>query len=187
MRGGDVTNCIVIDLDLHNGSKKVFLRQLRVIMDHFHGSRKCHYSVSRSGVHVIIMLDRPTRIESARAWLRKELESLDTEELKAMALKHNMRPLSDVEIKPSQKDGWRLPFARGRVTYLDEPLEGNDARRPLSDTSSGFTEPTLSSMKGIFSSFPIILVTEEQKPPQEKSKFVVKRKVKIKMSARWAK
>ena len=82
VRAGEFTNCVVIDLDLHNGKKKVFLRQLRVIMDHFHGSRAVHYSVSKSGVHVIIMLDRPTRTDAARAWLRKELESLDTEELK---------------------------------------------------------------------------------------------------------
>ncbi len=177
VRAGEFTNCIVIDLDLHNGSKKVFLRQLRVIMDHFHGSRKCHYSVSKSGVHVIIMLDRPTQIDAARNWLRKELESLDTEELKAMALKHNMRPLSDIEIKPSQKDGWRLPFARGRVTYLDEALEGNDTAT-LERYIDWLYEPSYASMKKAYSFISHYLV-EEKKKPSKRNVSVAKAKKEV--------
>jgi len=69
VRAGDLTNCLVIDLDLHGGCKEVVVRQLHVIVGHFHGTRRVHYSLSRRGVHVIIILDRPTPLDAARAWL----------------------------------------------------------------------------------------------------------------------
>jgi hypothetical protein len=114
VRAGEYTNCIVIDLDLHNGSKDVITRQLEVILNHFHGSRKCHYSISRGGVHVIIILDKPTQIDAATAWLRKELETLDTQELKELALSHNMRPISDMEILPSRALTNPMPSSSSR-------------------------------------------------------------------------
>lgn len=82
--------------------------------------------MSEGGVHTIIIFNDPMPIEKATAWLRKELESIDTEELKQLALDHNMKPISQMEIKPSRTGGCRLPFAAGRVTYTDQPLVGND-------------------------------------------------------------
>ncbi len=179
VRAGEYTNCIVIDLDLHNGSKEVATRQLDVILNRFHGSRKCHYSISRSGVHVIIMLDRPTQIDAARAWLRKELQAIDTDELKELAHSHNMRSLSDTEIKPSQKDGWRLPFARGRVTYLDEPLTGNDAET-FKQYIDWLHEPSYAPREQVFKFICDYLQEEEQKQQKQKKVATIKTKVKTK-------
>ena len=129
VRAGDsMTNCVVVDLDLHNGSKDVIVRQLKAILEHFHGNRKTHYSVSPRGVHVIIILDQPTPIEKAHQWLRKELESIDTDEFEGTCPRPSNAPISEMEIKPGKKDGWRLPFARGRVTYIDGPLTDNDPK-----------------------------------------------------------
>ncbi len=179
VRAGEFTNCIVIDLDLHNGCKEVATRQLDVILNHFHGSRKCHYSVSRSGVHVIIMLEKPTRTDAARAWLRTELQAIDTDELKELALSHNMRSISDMEIKPSKKDGWRLPFARGRVTYLDEPVEGNDAET-FGRYIEWLVEPSYAPREHVFKFICDYLQEEEQTPqPQKKKVATAKKQTKI--------
>ena len=134
---------------------------------------RCHYSVS-SGVRYY-HARQADAARSARAWLRKELESLDTEELKAMALKHNMRPISDIEIKPSQKDGWRLPFARGRITYVDEPLEGND-KATFERYIKWLSEPTYTSMKKAYSFISHYLVTEENKKTPKRKVSVAKAK-----------
>ena len=174
VRAGEYTNCIVIDLDLHNGSKDVITRQLEIILNHFHGSRKCHYSISRSGVHVIIMLDRPTQIDAATAWLRKELESLDTDELKELALSHNMRPISDMEILPSHKNGWRLPLARGRVTYLDEVLTG-DGATILEHYIWWLYEPSYAPVEQVFN-FICGHLQEQEQPTQQKKKVSAAKK-----------
>ncbi len=189
VRAGEYTNCIVIDLDLHNGSKDVITRQLEVILNHFHGSRKCHYSVSRSGVHVIIILDRPTQIDAATAWLRNELQAIDTDELKELALSHNMRPISDMEILPSHKNGWRLPLARGRVTYLDEPLQGNDAtlfseqqlcshNKILERYIWWLYEPSYAPLEQVYNFICGHLQEQEQPTQQKKKVSTAKKKVK---------
>ncbi len=170
VRAGEFTNCIVIDLDLHNGCKEVATRQLDVILNHFHGSRKCHYSISRGGVHVIMNLDKPTQIDAATAWLRNELRAIDTDELKGLALSHNMRPISDMEILPSEKNGWRLPFARGRVTYLDQPIQGNDAET-FKQYIEWLYEPSYAPRKQVFK-FICDYLQEEQSTKQEKQKKV---------------
>ncbi len=161
------TNCVVVDLDLHAGSKEVVLRQLRLLLNHFHGTRKTHYSISPRGVHIIVMLDKPTPIEAARAWLRKELESIDTEELKELALSHQMRPISELEIKPSTKDGWRLPFARGRVTYTDEPLSGSDPKT-FEKYVLWLVKPTYVAADQVYDFISGQLVEEEKKEPKPK-------------------
>jgi hypothetical protein len=149
VRAGDLTNCIVADMDLHKGNKQVFIRQLEAVMAYFHGKLRVHYSISKGGVHVIIMFNDPLPIETARAWLRKQLEAIDTEELKQFALQHNMRPISQMEIKPSRKDGWRLPFAAGRVTYTDQPLVGND-KKTFEKYIGWLHKPTYAPMEPIF-------------------------------------
>lgn len=178
VRAGEYTNCIVIDLDLHNGSKAVATRQLEIILSHFHGSRKCHYSISRSGVHVIIILDKPTQIDAATTWLRKELQALDTDELKELALGHNMKPISDMEILPSHKNGWRLPLARGRVTYLDQPLTGNDAK-VLEQYIWWLREPSYAPVEQVFKFICGHLQEQEQVVQQKQvSKAAAKKKAK---------
>ncbi len=161
------TNCVVVDLDLHSGSKEVVLRQLRVLLEHFHGCRKTHYSISPRGVHIIVMLDKPTPIDTARAWLRNELAILDTEELKDLALAHTMHPISELEIKPSTKDGWRLPFARGRVTYTNEPLTGSDDKT-FERYIEWLRHPTYASLEQVFKFICGQLVEEEKKEAVEK-------------------
>jgi hypothetical protein len=177
VRGGSTTNCVVVDLDLHGGSKDVVLRQLRVLLDHFHGSRKTHYSISARGVHVIIMLDKPTPIEAARAWLRGELGKLDTEELKALALENKMHPLSELEIKPSTNGGWRLPFARGRVTYIDGPLTDNDPKT-FERCILWIHRPTYAPVEEVFEFISDYLKEKEKKVPEKKAhKVAIKKEV----------
>ena len=87
-------------------------RQLRVIMDHFHGSRKVplldvqerrprHHHARQADTH---------RCRSGLAEKRASVARYGR--IEGIALSHNMRSISDMEIMPSQKDGWRLPLAK---------------------------------------------------------------------------
>jgi hypothetical protein len=167
VRAGDLTSHVTIDADLHKGNKEVFVRQLAAILVHFHGRCRVHYSVSESGVHIIIMFDDPIPTEKATDWLRKELEAIDTEELDQLALGHNMKPISQMETKPNPKSGCRLPFAAGRVTYTDQPLVGNDWKT-FGKYMSWLRKPTYGPMADALAFIAGHLKEQEQAPSKKK-------------------
>jgi hypothetical protein len=175
VRAGDFTSHVTIDADLHKGNKAVFVRQLTVLLAHFHGRCRVHYCNSESGVHIIIMFDDPIPIETATNWLRNELETIDTEELKQLALDHNMKPISQMEIKPDRKSGCRLPFAAGRVTYTDQPLVGNDWKT-FEKYMSWLRKPTYGPMADALA-FIVGHLKEQEQAPAKKKVSAAKKKV----------
>ena len=57
----------------------------------------------------------------ARDNLRRLLQEIDTPELCQEAINAGMRPISQWEIYPDKKQGFRLPLASGRTVLLDKP------------------------------------------------------------------
>ena len=64
-----------------------------------------------------------------------------------------------------------MPFARGRVTYLDEPLEGND-KATFERYIKWLVKPSYVSVEQVFSF--IANYVEEQKQEQKKKVFLPK-------------
>jgi len=57
-------------------AKEIATRQLDVILNRLHGSRKCHYSVSKSGVHVMPFAPIVTRRKNPSTALQEKLMSI---------------------------------------------------------------------------------------------------------------
>lgn len=127
VRGGKWTRFLALDLDLHNGDPAVFLDQLRVLLDEFHGKAGWHYQVAdqnAGGIHFIRCFRKPARLRDLREELRRRLQELDRRhpELAARARAANMKTLAELEIFPNPKNGFRLPLCSGRTMLLDRPL-----------------------------------------------------------------
>lgn len=128
VRMGPKTWYIGIDLDLHYGNVNVFLRQLRILLDRFWGRDSWHLQVKRqnaNGVHLFQVFDRLKSTEQAVHEVKEILLDLKAHhpDLEEEAEKNNMRPLSKLEIKPTETTALRLPLAPGRIMLLDKQLE----------------------------------------------------------------
>ena len=116
-----------IDLDLHNGDHDIFLEQLNILLDEFHGRDGWHFQVAdrlAKGVHLLqAFLDR-VDYRLYRDGLRAKLQSLDAKypDLARRAKLAGMRSLGQLEIFPNISNGLRLPFCRGRSLLLDGPV-----------------------------------------------------------------
>lgn len=116
-----------IDLDLHNGDHDIFLEQLNILLDEFHGRDGWHFQVAdrlAKGVHLLqAFLDR-VDYRLYRDGLRAKLKSLDAKypDLARRAKMAEMRSLGQLEIFPNISNGLRLPFCRGRTLLLDGPV-----------------------------------------------------------------
>lgn len=116
-----------IDLDLHNGDKTIFLEQLNILLEEFHGRQGWHYQVAdqnAQGVHILQVLAARVDYGSYRAGLRARLEALDRKypDLAVRTRNAGMKTLGELEIFPNIKNGLRLPFCRGRTMLIDGPL-----------------------------------------------------------------
>ncbi len=116
-----------IDLDLHNGDKDIFLEQLDVLLEEFHGREGWHFQVAdidAKGVHLLQVLSERLDYELYRARLRARLQALDLKypDLAQRAKKARMKSLGSLEIFPNIGNGLRLVFCRGRTMLLDSPL-----------------------------------------------------------------
>jgi len=116
-----------IDLDLHKGDKGIFMEQLDVLLDEFHGREGWHFQVAdvdAQGVHFLQALAERLNYDAYRANLRARLEALDRKypDLAWRAKQAGMKSLGDLEIFPNLKNGLRLVFCRGRTMLLDAPL-----------------------------------------------------------------
>lgn len=127
VRGGKWTRFLAVDLDLHNGDLAVFLDQLRVLQGEFHGKDAWHYQVAdknAGGVHFIQCFREKHLLKETIAELRRRLQELDQRhpDLAARARAAGMKTLGEMEIFPSEKNGFRLPLCSGRTMLLDRPL-----------------------------------------------------------------
>ena len=120
--GGEFTCFSAIDADYHGGDYEVFRDQLTAVLNELHGHDGWHYSFSPRGVHIIRVHPRISTA-TARANLRKLLQEIDARhpDLRERAIQADMKPISDWEIYPDPKQGFRLPLARGRIVLLDKP------------------------------------------------------------------
>jgi hypothetical protein len=117
-----------IDLDLHHGDHDIFLDQLNILLDEFHGRDGWHFQVAdelAKGVHLLQVLLDSVDYHLYRKNLRLKLEALDNKypELAMRAKRAGMKSLKELEIFPNVNNGLRLPFCRGRSLLLDGPLE----------------------------------------------------------------
>jgi hypothetical protein len=120
--GGDYTCFSAIDADYHGGDYEVFRDQLTVVLKELHGRDGWHYSFGPRGCHPIKV--HPSRLtDKVRADLRQLLEDIDARhpDLRARAIAAGLRPIANWEIYPDPSQGFRLPFARNRVVFLDKP------------------------------------------------------------------
>lgn len=116
-----------IDLDLHNGDKDIFLEQLDVLLEEFHGREGWHFQVAdidAKGVHLLQALAERLDYELYRSGLRARLQALDLKypALTQRAKNAGMKSLGNLEIFPNVGNGLRLVFCRGRTMLLDTPL-----------------------------------------------------------------
>lgn len=127
VRGRKWTRYMALDLDLHDGDPGVFLDQLRVLLDEFHGKDGWHFQVSEKGargIHFIRCFRKPRLVSEVRAELERRLKDLDRRhsDLAARAVAAGMNPFTKVEIYPDPSSGFRLPLCAGRTMLLDRPL-----------------------------------------------------------------
>ena len=116
-----------IDLDLHKGDRTIFLEQLSILLEEFHGREGWHFQVAdinAQGVHFLQVFPEPLDYKLYRAALRTRLQSLDHKypELAIRAKQAGMKSLGELEIFPNVKNGLRLPFCCGRTMLLDKPV-----------------------------------------------------------------
>jgi len=120
--GGQFTCFSAIDADYHGGDYELFREQLTAVLEELHGHDGWHYSFGPRGCHIIRVHPR-TPTAKARANLRQLLQRIDARhpDLRERVIQSGMKPISDWEIYPDPNQGFRLPFARGRVLLLDKP------------------------------------------------------------------
>ncbi len=120
--GGEFTCFSAIDADYHGGDYEVFHDQLAAVLAEIHGHDGWHYSFAFRGCHLISVHPRISTA-AARANLRQLLQQIDARHpaLRERAIQAGMKPISDWEIYPDPKQGFRLPLARGRIVLLDKP------------------------------------------------------------------
>lgn len=116
-----------IDLDLHNGDHDIFLEQLNILLDEFHGRDGWHFQVAdrlAKGVHLLQAFLERVDYRLYRDGLRAKLQLLDAKypDLARRAKLAGMRSLGQLEIFPNISNGLRLPFSRGRTLLLDGPV-----------------------------------------------------------------
>jgi hypothetical protein len=120
--GSEYTCFSAIDADYHGGDYAIFYDQIVAVLKKIHGVDGWHYSFGPRGIHLIRVHPRIATTD-ARADLRQLLQQIDAEhpDLRMRAIEANMKPISDWEIYPDTKQGFRLPLARGRTVLLDKP------------------------------------------------------------------
>lgn len=125
--GGKATHFGGIDLDLHNGDPAIFLEQLQVLLDEFHGHDGWHFQVAdqnAGGVHLLQVFSKPQPYREYRTALRAKLVALNAKypDLAKRARAAGMKPLGEIEIFSDEGKGLRLPFCRNRTMLIDAPL-----------------------------------------------------------------
>jgi hypothetical protein len=116
-----------IDLDLHSkGDLSVFLGQLRVLAERFHGQDGWHFQVENQnagGLHLIQVVPE-TLLATSSTNLRKILRELDAAhpDLTKRAESAGMKTIAELEIYPDLSCGFRLPLCQGRTVLLHKPL-----------------------------------------------------------------
>ena len=138
--GGNYTCFSAVDADFHNGDYGIFKDQVALVLENLHGRDRWHYSISPRGLHIITDSCTSGAFE-ARADLRNLLTQIDSQdpELHQRAVAAGMRPIADWEIYPDPKQSFRLPLARGRVTFwtrvmrrsISEPTWGGKLNRSI--------------------------------------------------------
>lgn len=164
--GGEFTCFSAIDADYHGGDYEIFREQLTVVLNEVHGRDGWHYSFGPRGCHIIKVHPR-TPTPQARADLWQRLSQIDAQHpaLRARAIQANMRPISDWEIYPDPKQGFRLPLARGRVVLLDRPCPD------LETYIEWQIEPSYCPLEDVLAEiFKVIQPTAATEPAQEKNK-----------------
>lgn len=141
VKGDRLTQFVVIDLDYHGRSLRVFEAQAGVLLDRFHGVGTWHVQVKHqdvTGLQLIYVFKGPRELAVVHRDVRAIVQELDAQhpELAAQAKAAGMKTLAELEIYPTQRrasegheletpdngDGVRLPLCRGRVMLLDKPL-----------------------------------------------------------------
>jgi hypothetical protein len=125
---GAWTRFVMIDLDLHEGDRGVFLDQLKLLLGRFWGLNGWHLEAKTEGiggVHLIRAFPDRRRTADEVAKLKVRLIELDAQhpELAQRAVEAGMPSLADLEVYPQESgNGVRLPLGRGRTVLLDRPL-----------------------------------------------------------------
>lgn len=131
--GGFQTRSLTLDFDFHFKDPATFQTdieawklQARILVETFKGFQKCHFQVRSdrtTGMHFVFVWDRPQELDKVTKQVRGMLEDLDRQHTSPDA-----PPFSKIEIRPLKTDngGMRLPFAKGRVMFLDKMVDPRD-------------------------------------------------------------
>jgi hypothetical protein len=125
---GAWTRFVMIDLDLHEGDRGVFLDQLKLLLGRFWGHGGWHLEAKTDGiggVHLIRAFPDRRRTADQVSKLKARLIDVDRQhpELARRAVEAGMPSFADLEVYPQETgNGVRLPLGRGRTVLLDCPL-----------------------------------------------------------------
>lgn len=132
---------LLIDLDLHNQPKELFVRRLHALVEEFHGKWRCHFQVSdqkAGGIHLILFFGKASSLKSRRRWLLNRLAEIDKRYEGVKFTKDGSD--FNIEIYPDPNKPVRLPLAVGRTMLLDKPLKLVERRKRLSQDIVGYME-----------------------------------------------
>ena len=118
------TKFVIIDLDLHNKDKAIFLQMLKVLLDIFWGRGKCFIGLNPktvNGIHLILVFDNPKNVLKITDKIKAILKTLDirNEKLTNHALSSGMNSFSAIEVFPRNDRGVRLPMGKGYTVITD--------------------------------------------------------------------
>ena len=121
------TKFVIIDLDLHNKDKTIFLQMLKVLLDVFWGKGKCFIGLNPkivNGIHLILVFDNPKNVLKITDKIKAILKTLDirNEKLINHALSSGMNSFSAIEVFPRNDRGVRLPMGKGYTVITDHIL-----------------------------------------------------------------
>jgi len=129
INGGLLTRFLIIDHDLHEHDRQIFLAQTKILLKYFHGFSSWHIQFDRqefNGTHYIIVFKNPVNLKEYGNKILEELKRLDLKhpKLKNLAINARMKSFSALEIYPVPNHSIRLPLGKNRTIFTDKPIEG---------------------------------------------------------------
>jgi len=129
INGGLLTRFLIIDHDLHEYDREIFLAQTKILLKYFYGFSTWHIQFDRqdfNGTQFIVIFKNPVNLEEFRNKISEKFKLLDLKhpKLKKQAINEGMKYFSELEIYPDPNHSIRLPLGKNRTIFTDKPLEG---------------------------------------------------------------
>jgi len=129
INGGLLTRFLIIDHDLHEYNRQIFLAQTKILLKYLYGFSTWHIQFDRhdfNGTQFIVVFKNPVNLEEYRNKISEKFKLLDLKhpKLKKQAINAGMKSFSELEIYPDPNHSIRLPLGKNRSIFTDKPLEG---------------------------------------------------------------